>query len=485
MAQVGQYPSCEEGRLSRSNVVDEHYGNKRQAGTGILTGQSPNRSTYPVCPKKGFLMSSYSYVAIDGRGAETKGRLEVFDQSEALRRIREMGLFPTKVFEAGEALRRDRPRRTESVRARSVVPSSRFQPWGRVKSAALTIFTRQLATLLDAGMPLLRGLGVLEEQEENPRLKAIIKDLCSCIENGGSLAEAMAAHPKVFNRLYVNMVKAGEIGGALETTLTRLAEFMEKSQRIRGKIKAAMYYPSAVLLVAVGIVLLLMVFIVPRFKLVFEGLMNGMPLPAFTRFIFNLSEAARHHAPVVALAAAVAGFFLWAALRTVLGRWVADQLKLTVPILGPLFRKAAISRFARTFGTLLTNGVPILQALTIVSETSGNAVVARCICKLHEAVKQGDPLAPTLKSGGVFPVMVAGMVDVGEQTGALPELLMKVADAYDTEVDNAASALTSLLEPLMILVLAVLVGSIVIAMFLPIIYVIGQGIPSVPTGALE
>jgi type IV pilus assembly protein PilC len=326
-------------------------------------------------------------------------------------------------------------------------------------------------------MPLLRGLAVLEEQQENPRLKAVIKDLCLSIENGSSLAEAMAAHPKVFNRLYINMVKAGEVGGALETTLTRLAEFMEKSQRIRGKVKAAMYYPSAVLLVAVGIVVLLMVFIIPRFRLVFEGLMNGAPLPAFTRFIFSISEVVRHHFPVVALAAACVGFLLWAALRTVWGRWVADQLKLAVPILGPLFRKAAISRFARTLGTLLTNGVPILQALTIVSETSGNAVVARCISRLHEAVKQGDPLAPTLKSGGVFPVMVAGMVDVGEQTGALPELLMKVADTYDTEVDNAASALTSLLEPLMILILAVLVGSIVIAMFLPIIYIVSEGIP--------
>jgi type IV pilus assembly protein PilC len=423
-------------------------------------------------------MSNFSYVAIDGRGAETKGKLEVLDQSEALRRIREMGLFPTRVFEAREGFVRDRPKRTDRATEKSGVSSHRFQPWGRVKSSALTVFTRQLATLLDAGMPLLRGLGVLEEQEESPRLKAVIKDLGLSIENGGSLAEAMAAHPKIFNRLYINMVKAGEIGGALETTLTRLAEFMEKSQRIRGKIKAAMYYPSAVLLVALGIVVLLMLFIVPRFKLVFEGLMNGMPLPVFTRFIFNLSEAARHHAPIVALGVSFAGFLVWAALRTTWGRWVADQLKLTVPILGLLFRKAAISRFARTLGTLLTNGVPILQALTIVSETSGNAVVARCICKLHDAVKQGDPLAPTLKSGGVFPLMVAGMVDVGEQTGALPELLMKVADTYDTEVDNAASALTSLLEPLMILVLAVLVGSIVIAVFLPIIYIIGGGIPT-------
>jgi type IV pilus assembly protein PilC len=290
------------------------------------------------------------------------------------------------------------------------------------------------------------------------------------IENGSSFAEAVAAHPEVFNRLYVNMVRAGEIGGALETTLRRLAEFMEKGRKIKGKVKAALYYPGAVLVIAFGIVVLLMTFVVPRFKEVFAGLSNGVPMPAFTLFVFKLSEVVKSHAGLALLTITAASILFSLALRTTWGRWSFDRFKLAMPVLGQLFRKVAISRFARTLGTLAGNGVPILQALTIVKETAGSMAVGELISRVHDNVKQGDPIAPTLRTSPLFPAMVAGMVDVGEQTGALPEMLMKIADTYDEEVDNAASAMTSLLEPLLLVFLAVVVGSIVIAMFLPIIW---------------
>jgi type IV pilus assembly protein PilC len=416
-------------------------------------------------------MSNFAYVAVDPNGSEMRGTLEVADQAEALRRIKEMGLFPTRILGARTGKGQAQIAKTglgQKSRGLSIPLLG-----GRVKPAVLAVSTRQLATLVEAGMPLLRSLRTLHEQEGNRTLKRILGELALAIENGSSLAEAMTAHPKVFNRLYVNMVRAGEVSGALETTLRRLAEFVEKGQRLKGKVKAAMVYPCTVLLVAAGILVLLMTFVVPRFQQVFTGLLEGRALPAFTRFVFNLSDAITHHLPAAAgIVATVVALFLLT-LQTGWGRRCFDQLKLVLPLLGPLFRKLAISRFARTLGTLMNNGVPILQALTIVKETAGNEVIAKLISTVHDNVKQGDPMAPTLKASSIFPAMVAGMVDVGEQTGALPDLLMKVADSYDEEVDNAASALTSVLEPIMILFLAVIVGSIVIAMFLPLIAIIG------------
>lgn len=416
-------------------------------------------------------MASYSYVAVDPQGLETHGLLEVADQSEALRRIKEMGLFPTKIASAAGG--RQGPgglKQLPRIQGMNLTFSLPFVG-GRVKPARLAIFTRQLATLVEAGMPLLRGLRILQEQEETQVLKRVIGEISAAIENGSSLAEAVSSHPKVFNRLYVNMVKAGEIGGALETTLARLAEFMEKAQKIRGKVKAAMFYPCAVLVVAFGIVTLLMTFIVPRFEQVFEGLLNGAPLPAFSRFVFSISHLLSHQLGWVAIALVCVCSILMLARQTMWGRWSCDRAKLALPVLGPVFRKTAISRFARTLGTLISNGVPILQALTIVKETAGNAVMGDVVSLVHEQVKQGEPLAPTLKASSLFPAMVAGMVDVGEQTGALPNMLLKIADNYDDEVDNATSAMTALLEPILIVFLAVIVGSIVVAMFLPIITV--------------
>lgn len=412
-------------------------------------------------------MSNYSYVAVDAQGAEMRGMVEVADQSEAIRRIREMGLFPTRVKPAAphkRAVPRAEPRTRFGQNRRW-----RFVWFGRVKTSVLAVFTRQLATLLEAGLPLLRGLRILEEQEENRTLKRILGEISLAIEAGDSLAEAMAAHPIVFNRLYVNMVKAGEAGGAVDVTLKRLAEFMEKAERIKGRVKTALFYPCSVLLVAVGILGLLMAFVVPRFRTTFDGLFQGAPLPAFTVFVFNLSQAVQRHLPMMLVGAAATGVSLALLVRTTWGRWLFDRVKVAMPVLGALWRKAAISRLARTLGTLLANGVPILQALTIVKETAGNVLYAGVMATLHDRVKEGEPMAPTLKECPLFPAMIAGMVDVGEQTGALPDMFLKIADTYEEQVDNAATGLTALLEPILILLLAVIVGSIVIAIFLPII----------------
>jgi type IV pilus assembly protein PilC len=333
----------------------------------------------------------------------------------------------------------------------------------------LAVFTRQLATLVDVGMPLLRGLRLLQEQEENRTLRRVITEVAKTVETGGTLSEALAAHPQVFSRLYVNMVKAGETGGILELVLRRQADFMEKALKIKGKIKAAMFYPMAVLGVAVGIITLLLVFIIPRFQAVFDGLLNGRPLPAFTLAVMKISDMFKNNfltVGMVLIALFVACQFL---IRSRTGRGWFDRFKLVVPVLGKVSRKVALSRFARTLGTLLGSGVPILQALTIGKETAGNVVVGGMISRIHDNVKEGGTLAEPLKASRIFPAMIGGMVDVGEQTGALPDMLVKIADTSDEEVDNAVTAMTSLLEPVMIIFLAVVVGSIVVAMFLPLI----------------
>jgi len=417
-------------------------------------------------------MSSYGYEAVDAEGLKIQGSLEVADQGEALKRIKEMGLFPTKVAEILPF--RHRPKRGVAVRKTPVLPALRL-PRGKIKPAALTVFTRQLATLIDVGMPLMRGLRILQEQTENRALKGIIVELAAAIEGGSSLSEALARHPKVFNPLYVNMVKAGELGGVLEVALRRQAEFMEKAQKIRGRIKAALFYPVAVMVAAAGILTLLMVFIVPRFQAVFDGLLGGRPMPPFTVFVLNLSALFRDHYLTVGLTGVALGLALRILVRTRWGRPLFDRVKLALPVVGRVVRKVALSRFARTFGTLLGSGVPILPALTIVKENAGNAVVSGVISRIHASVKEGGTIAAPLQESRIFPAMVAGMVDVGEQTGALPDMLMRIADTCDEEVDNAVGALTSLLEPIMIIFLAVVVGGIVIAMFLPIIRIIEWG----------
>lgn len=420
-------------------------------------------------------MNTYAYEAVDAAGASSAGVLEVASQSEAVRRIKEMGLFPLRIAQRQQSrLQRVMVKSRSRARGRWLSIALSGQ---RVKPTALTVLTRQIATLVDAGLPLLRGLRILEQQETNRTLKRILREVGEGIEAGSQFSEAIAAHPKVFNRLYVNMVRAGELGGALEVTLRRLAEFMEKAQKIKGKVKSALFYPAAVMLVATAIMGLMLVFVIPRFKEVFSGLTGGAPLPVFTTFVLNVSDFASHHFGLALLTLVAGAMVLTLGVRTKIGRLAFDQFKLQVPVFGLVFRKAAISRFARTLGTLLNSGVPVLQALTIVRETAGNLVVGNLVSQVHDGVKEGENITGPLRASSIFPPMIVGMVDIGEQTGALPDMLMKIADGCDDEVDNAVSAMMSLLEPVMIVFLAIVVGSIVIAMFLPIIGIItGPGI---------
>jgi type IV pilus assembly protein PilC len=424
-------------------------------------------------------MPRYSYTALDRAGNETKGVIEAASQNEAIGRVKDMQLFPTKIIEADKPDKKDKKDKSKAAPAKAkgggkkggININLKIPGLGSgVKPKVLTTFTRQLATLVDAGLPLLRGLRVLEKQERNANLKRILGELATAIEGGSTFSEALAQHPKVFNRLFVNMVKAGELGGVLEVVLKRLAEFSEKAQKIKGKVKAALFYPIAVLIVAVGIMILLMTFVVPKFRDVFGGM--GITLPGFTVFVLTTSEIIKNNilGTLGVLAGIVIMFLLF--IRTKFGRHVWDQVKLKLPPTGQVVTKVSISRFTRTLGTLVSSGVPILQALTIVKETAGNVIIANAVAKVHESVKEGETITAPLEASRVFPPMVISMVDVGEQTGALPEMLLKIADNYDEEVDNAVAAMTSLLEPIMIVFLAVIVGSIVIAMFLPLIAMI-------------
>src|SRR5688572_18989883 len=418
-------------------------------------------------------MPNYAYVALDAHGHETRGALSVDNQSEALRRLKEMGFFPTKV--SPESKQTAHGGRARSFGQKSVTRGflqmrlalPGFQP--QVKQRTLITFTRQMATLLEAGMPLLRGLRLIGEQESEAGLRRIIAKVSESIEGGASFSEALAAHPKAFNRLYVQMVKVGELSGAVDVVLARLAGFMEKAQRIKNKVVAAMFYPAAVITVAIAVLGVLLVFVVPRFEEIFQGLLNGRPMPAFTRFVLDLSAGVKNN--ILLLIGLAVGTIiplkLLAATRP--GRNIVDRIKLNSPILGQVIRKAVVARFARTLGTLVSNGVPILLALNIVKETTGNTVVSDAAANVHTSVQEGETITAPLRASGVFPAVVVGMVDIGEQTGALPEMLLKIADNYDDEVDNAVAAMTSLLEPIMIIFLAIIVGSIVIALFLPLV----------------
>lgn len=421
-------------------------------------------------------MPKYQYVALDARGNETAGVMEAGTANEVVTQLRQNGLFPTSVAEEGKMAARSKA--APKQRAAAAAPA-RARRGGKVlfqrrsiKSKVLMIFTRQLATLIDAGLPLLRGLTVLAKQEKDPVLKATILHLADSVQGGSTFSESLAQHPRIFNKLYVNMVKAGELGGVLELVLNRLAEFQEKAQKVRNKVVSAMFYPVIVLFIAISIMAFLLVFIVPRFEQIFRDMLGGKPLPALTQFVIQASNGLKDNILVVAggITAAVIAFNLFAG--TAFGRATIDRVKLWMPLFGDLVRKSSISRFSRTLGTLVTSGVPILQALNITRETAGNTVVADAISKVHDSVKEGESIVHPLEVSGVFPPMVISMIDVGEETGQLPEMLLKIAEVYDDEVDNAVTGLTSLLEPIMIVFLAVVVGTIVIALFLPLISII-------------
>jgi len=420
-------------------------------------------------------MANFQYSALDAKGEQTTGSLAAASEAEAIQQLRAKGLYPTQINEEGKGKGKAAPIK---AKAKAKGPAlAKGKTGGTIKPKSLMIFTRQLATLIDSGLPLLRSLTVLEKQEPSPGLRATINALAENVQSGSTFSESLAQHPKSFNKLYVNMVKAGELGGVLEIVLNRLAEYQEKAQKLKNKIVSAMVYPVIVMFIAVAILVFLMIFIVPKFKEMFSS--TDQELPLISQIVFGTSEFfIKQTVPFVPnvvfvfilFGIGVVLFNLWG--RTPGGRKIIDNLKLKMPILGDIQRKSAVSRFSRTLGTLVTSGVPILQALNITRDTAGNIVISRAIEKVHEAVKEGETIVTPLQASGVFPNMVISMVDVGEETGQLPEMLLKVADVYDDEVDNAVTALTSILEPIMIVILALIVGSVVFALFLPLIKMI-------------
>ncbi len=422
-------------------------------------------------------MPNFEFTALDSRGQESQGVMDAGSANDVVAQLRQAGYFPTSVVEAGKSGGRaaSKAATTKAVKAASAPRAKKgivlFQR-KTISSKLLMIFTRQLATLIDAGLPLLRGLTVLSKQEKDPVLRSTINALADAVQGGSTFSESMAQHPRIFNKLYINMVKAGEVGGVLELVLQRLAEFQEKAQKIKNKIVSAMAYPVIVLFIAMAIMLFLLAFIVPKFEQIFNDMLNGKPLPELTQIVIAASNFIKNQWYL--LGGAVVGIVMVARMVAAnpAGRQFLDRVALKIPLFGDLSRKGAISRFSRTLGTLVTSGVPILQALNITRDTAGNSVVADAVTKVHDAVKEGESIVHPLEASGVFPPMVISMVDVGEETGQLPEMLLKVAEVYDDEVDNAVEGLTSLLEPIMIVMLALVVGTIVIALFMPLISII-------------
>jgi type IV pilus assembly protein PilC len=431
-------------------------------------------------------MPRFTYTAVDTRGSEKRGELEATDSKQAIAVLRDQGFFPTQVRPVANR-ENAKPLSRKSLLGHEAIDSriTRAKASGRALKTPLRIpftkavaprelagFTRQLSTLLRAGMPLLKGVEVLARQERNPAFKTVIEGIAESIRSGGSLSDAMAVHATVFDRLYLNMIKAGEASGALDVVLDRLARFQEKSLQLKAKIKSAMIYPLIVMIVALVILVGLLVLVVPKFKQIFADLLKGAPLPPLTQFVLTASDLVKDHFLIVGGILAAIVIVLKRVAKTARGAWVIDHWRVRVPGFGPLFLKGIIARFGRTLGTLLSSGVPILQALVIARDTCGNARVAAAITEVHDQVKAGSPVARPLEAAAVFPPMVTSMIEVGEHTGQLPEMLNKIADTYEDEVDTAVAGLSSMIEPVLILFLAVVVGTIVIALFLPIIRIV-------------
>ncbi len=424
-------------------------------------------------------MPKFRWSGKDSQGQEKSGVLEGASKPAVLLKLRQMGVQPGVLEEVLSAP--GLPKRAAAasnakrggMNVEIKIPLPKFLR-RRVKTKQLTTFTRQLATLIDARVPLLRALQILQKQQESTGLKEIIGELCEAVEGGSTFAEALSQHPRVFDRLFVNMVKAGEIGGVLQLTLNRLSEFVEKAEKLRARIKGAMIYPIIVLVMAGGITGVLMVLILPKFKEIFSELLGETDMPAITQFVMKISDAVSQKYLAILGAVAALVVLLRLLRRTRLGGYLLDSLILRAPVFGTLALRSSISRFTRTLGTLLSSGVQILQALTIVRETSGNEVISRSIQAVHDSIKEGESMAAPLENLKIFPSMVVSMIAVGEETGRLPDMMLKIADTYDTEVDAAVDGLTSAIEPLMMIFLAVVVGTIVIAMFMPLVSIISN-----------
>ena len=341
----------------------------------------------------------------------------------------------------------------------------------RVNQKDLTTFTREFATLLDAGLPIMRSIDILHTQLESGTLKWAVADVKQDVEGGSALSEALSRHPRVFDKLYVNMIRAGESGGVLDEILERLAEFREKAQRLQQKIVGALMYPMAVVFIASSILTFIMIFIIPKFKQMFDEMDIG-PLPKVTQLLMAIAGAMVSYWYMLVVVPVAATVIFRLVVKTPRGRLVVDAIKLKIPIFGRIISKSAISRFCRTLGTLLSSGVPILDALSIIKNATGNQVVANAIEMVHASIKEGDTIAEPLRHSGVFNGLVVNMIQVGEETGELDKMLIKVADTYDNDVDTLVSAMMSLLEPLLIVAMGLAVGFIVIALFMPLVTLI-------------
>ncbi|MEM9226368.1 MAG: type II secretion system F family protein [Verrucomicrobiota bacterium] len=428
-------------------------------------------------------MPKFAYVAIDPAGKQKSGKISAGSPDEANSKLTSGGMMVSKLEELGAGSKQPkRAPKAKNPKAKAPKKGGGGFHIGKViNEEGLTIFTRQLATLLNAGLPLLRSLEVMIRQEKNSRFRDILSQIADNVRSGNNLSDGLSQHPKVFEPIYINMVRAGEAGGVLDVVLNRLAHFMEKNLKTKKKVKSAMIYPIVVITVAVAIVVLLLVFIVPKFQKIFSDMMPGgeAEMPALTKGVIAFSNALTPDSMtdgillLGAIIALVFGFRF--SVKTGPGSRFIDKMALTLPKIGDLARKAAVSRFTRTFGTLLSSGVPILQALTITRDIIGNAVLSDALDRVHDRVRDGEPLAAPLEQQRVFPTMVTSMIDVGEETGDLAEMLNRIADNYDEDVDNAVNSITSIIEPIMIVALALIVGTIVIALFLPIVSII-QGL---------
>ena len=429
-------------------------------------------------------MATFQYIAKDSAGNEQRGTIEAGDRNSAIAAVRARGLLPTALGEVkSSAPAAAKPKAKAPAAAkpktglnRDIKINIKMPKFlqGKIKTKVLTQFTRQLATLVNAGLPLMRGIEVLKRQMKDPRMLEALTGISENIAAGGTFSESLTQYPKVFDNLYVNMVKAGEAGGVLEVVLGRLAEFAEKAERIKNKVKGAMIYPIVVLVAAIGITAFLLVAVIPKFQQVFNDMLGGAALPPITQFVINASEFVQHNGLQIFVAVVAVFIVLKIVGKTEKGAYFFDVMKLKMPVTGTLAQRSAVSKFTRTLGTLLSSGVPILQSLTITRDTTGNRVLTNAIQSVHDSVKEGESMTQPLSQCKVFPPMVVSMVEVGEETGALADMLTRIANTYDDEVDNAVAGMTAAIEPALIIVLAVVVGTIVIAMFLPMVKIIGS-----------
>jgi type IV pilus assembly protein PilC len=402
-------------------------------------------------------MMEYVYEALDRSGKQIKGTMDATSDEVIVEKLRDMGFYPLRVS----------PHRAKHG-SKVEITAWPVLKWifQRIKTRHIMTFTRQLATLIDAGLPIMRSLAILREQVESAMFKDRIRAMVSDIESGASLSEAMAKHPRVFDKLYVNMVRAGEIGGVLEAVLNKVAEFLEKREALKSKVKSAMMYPFVVMCLAGGIVTFILLTIVPKFQGIFGQLGGTLPRP--TQLLIDLSDILVHETWILCVAIALIVMIFKLLNKHPNSKYYLDRIKLRIPVFGELFKKIAITRFAGTLSTLINAGVPILQALDIVRDSSGNEVIARAMTKVHQSVRDGETIHEPLSQCDIFPPLVVHMMAVGEETGAIDLMLVKVAETYEREVDDTVNALTSILEPVLIVCLGALVGGIVVALYLPL-----------------